>query len=396
LGCIDYPSFKCVQLKEKDCNGTAENFPCLGISTPDSLYNLLEKLEVWKCNYNILEERIKLSTDPCNPLIYGSDGGLMFSIPILLQCMEDQGCVPCGGASTCSCSSPTGFSVVFDGRGLLNPNTYRVKASWLDAICTPTVTYDYEYKLSSNSVWIPYAINQIGLTNTSLIVVGGQTYDFRLRAKGNDGQCASNYIYLNNYVVTQCNPVTNAVFNPVNSNLSWSSTPGKVTNDFLIETRKDDDVNWSLITAPVVESPSGTYTIDLSGYTFVANFIYHFRISNICSGVISSSGSGCAFDCVIPNQTAPAVSNITATSAQISWAFATGASGYTLTVNGGIPFNVGNVTTYVLSGLLVNTLVTVRVSPQCVGVSGACSGKTVTFNTLDISSCPNPENLVII
>jgi len=398
LGCTDYPGFKCVQLKEKDCNGVEENFPCLGISTPDSLYDLVKKLEYWKCQYNILAEQIKLSTDECNPLVYGEDGGITLSIPKLIQCMQDYGCNPCGADSTCACSAPEDFAIVFDGRGLVNPNTFRVKATWQEAVCTPTVTYDFQYKLSSSSNWITQATSQLGTSNSALVIVGGETYDFRLRAKGNDNQCQSNYVYLNNVFVTACYAPTNAMFNPTTPTLTWNSGVGLTTNDFLIEVRKDNESSWAQIATAVVESPSGSYTVDLSAYSFTPNYIYHFRISNICGGgnVISASGTGCAYDCVIANQTEPTVTNITTTSAQINWTFAVGATGYSLTVNGGVPFSVGNINHYVVNGLTPNTSTTVKVSPQCPGVSGTCSGKSVTFGTDSSDSCPNPSDLEII
>jgi hypothetical protein len=399
LGCVDYPSFKCVQLKDKTFGGQPETFPCLGIQTPNSLYDLLQKLETWKCNYNILAEQVKLSTDPCNPLVYGSDGGITLSIPILIQCMQDQGCSPCGGGSTCACSAPEQFGVIFDGRGLLNPNTYRVVATWQDAVCTPTVTYDFDYKLSSSSTWINYSVNQLANNNSSLIVTGGQTYDFRLRAKGNSGQCVSNYIYILNNLVSSCTAPSNASFNSTNVTLNWTSTSGQASSDFIIETRKDNESIWGLITTAVVESPasSGNYSVDLSSYSFTPDFVYHFRISNICGSngnIISASGTGCAYDCVIANQSTPVVSNIGTSSAQINWTFATGATGYTITVNNGIPFNVGNVNQYVVTGLPSDTLATVKVSPQCAGVSGVCSGKTVSFTT-QTNSCPIPIELII-
>ena len=58
LGCdMDLP-FGCVQLREKSASGTNLLFSCLDFETNETLFDLLGKLENWKCDYNVYKGKV--------------------------------------------------------------------------------------------------------------------------------------------------------------------------------------------------------------------------------------------------------------------------------------------------------------------------------------------------
>lgn len=308
----------------------------------------------------------------------------------------------------CSCNVPTGLGITFDGRGLNDVSKYRARIIW-QAVVGAT-GYTVEYKLSTDSVWTVLSANQIATNNSSLILTANANnslyYDFRVKAICAGVNCFSNYISVNNKELVRCVAPTGSSWNAETLVLSWFGAPNQASS-FKIEMRRDDEANFTTIIVPVIENPAGSghYFADFSTYPFTPDYVYHFCVSNTCGStddIISDHGTGCAFDCIVPAQTAPIVSSITSTSALVTWTNIYGVNAHTITIFNNttntlvLPqTNVGFVSSYTATGLLPNNNYTITVGYVCGAYSG-CIGKKVTFTTGNITSCSPPINITIL
>lgn len=362
----------CYQCNQSSCNSCCPKPECVNtcVCTPPDYSNL-------GCPSYVDPTCIILKKDyPCLNLVKGQNFDLLLDKLETLACLSN--------ISNCNCSVVTGFAVQYDQRGLNDVTKYRVKLLW-QPVLTAT-SYIVQYKQSNSTIW--QSLTTTTITSYSSLIVDSTflSYDFRIKAVC--GNCESVWLEKLDNVITPCAAPTNAYYNPIDNTLVWTSTPNQDPGTFVVEMRRDDQVSFTTINVVAVETPaaSGIYIASLNSINFSLNYVYHFCISNLCgstTNTYSDHGSGCAFDCAIPNQSNPTVGVITLTTAVINWTLVTTVFGYRITYTNNAITNtitVTNATTVTLTGLNTALPTTVTVKPICNIIDGSsCGGKSVTF-----------------
>jgi hypothetical protein len=313
---------------------------------------------------------------PCLNLVKGQ------TFENLLDKLESIACL--SNTSNCDCPNVINLAVEYDQRGLNDITKYRVRLFW-QPVATAT-SYIIQYKPSNSTIWQSAittnitSYNGLILSNISLI------NDFRIKAVCNN--CESGWTDSLNKIITTCDKPTNAYYDPVLNNLYWTSAPNQPSDTFTVEMRRDDQTTFTTINVNAVETPvgSGTYIASLNAINFSANYVYHFCIVNECgttTTTYSDHGTGCAYDCAVPNQFNPTVGTITPTSAVISWVPIIGATDYLVSYTNGAIVNsiTASVSPYTITGIntTIPTTVTVKVICSKVDNVSPCGGKSVTF-----------------
>lgn len=175
--------------------------------------------------------------------------------------------------------------------------------------------------------------------------------------------------------VQVCQSPTNVVFNSNSKVLSWTSN-----QDSFILTIKP--VGGSPVVVPITPTQTSVnqWSVNLGAYSFVNNSVYSFCVQAVCD---DGSISECIENCFIAQYTGTVTaSNVTATSAQISWTALNGISSYGITINGGPMIYVGNVTQFTVTTLAAgsnNTIQVKYITPDgCIGnVNGSVNVTTL-------------------
>jgi len=103
MGCDNELPFGCIQLKEKSVNGTNIVFTCLDFETNETLYDLVGKLESWKCDYNIYKGKVLRDNSDATPeylsTMLTAGTGILLS-PITVSGIEKVQVTATGAVST--------------------------------------------------------------------------------------------------------------------------------------------------------------------------------------------------------------------------------------------------------------------------------------------------------
>lgn len=284
------------------------------------------------------------------------------------------------GAATCN--TPGGLSTA-------NVSSNSASVSW-NAVAG-AVSYNLQYKLASASVW-----TEVNTASTSMVLnslASNTIYNWRVQAVCSFGSSSlSSFLTFTTLSATTCNAPTGLQSSGVTSNsvnLSWSAVNGATS--YVVEYKLASGSIWS-------QQNSATNNISLSGLS--ANSVYNWRVSTVC-GQNSSVQSPTFNFTTLQTQTCNAptglnASNISSTSAQLSWSAVNGATGYIVeyklssaSIWSQENTSSNNVT---ISPLASNSAYDWRVQSICSSGPGAIS-TTQGFTTLPAPSCNAPSGL---
>jgi hypothetical protein len=191
-----------------------------------------------------------------------------------------------------------------------------------------------------------------------------------------------------------CNAPTTPTATTITQNaatIGWSAGSGNTS--YTVEYKKTADASWT------VAAPNSTaVTYALTGLTPATS--YDWRVKGICGGGTETAYLTGTFStlgtCALPS--ALASTDITVSSAQLSWTAATGAVSYdveyktTAAVSWTQAVTGTTGTAYNLSGLSEGTQYNWRVRANC-GADGSSSYVTAQFTTTGTIACTAPANL---
>ncbi len=265
------------------------------------------------------------------------------------------------------------------------------KCNW--AAVTGATNYIVEYKASSSSTWInagTTTATTINLTN----LLASTAYDWKVKTDCSDATTPISFTTTTSGGGgggTTCNAPENLNSSNITQNsatLTWLSIQG--ATKYNIQYKTASAIDWITI------SNITASTYNLMG--LVANTTYNWKVQANCSSYsyavyFVTPGGGGGGGCAIPvnlNTT-----NITTTSARLSWTAVTGASSYTIqyqtlgsawTIAGTVSSNIANMT-----GLAASTTYNWRVKANCSDYSAAAT--FTTASTGGGGTCTNPTGL---
>ena len=259
------------------------------------------------------------------------------------------------------------------GLSILNLRGTSADVYW-DASGAGVMAESYEYSLNGAA---PVAW-PLGQTLTLNALTPSTAYEFRVRSLGSG--LTSDWATAN-FTTSAGNPSapTNVTFsNVTNVGATVNWTPGSggapVTG-----------FEYQVNSLPAVSVSSATVSAALSGlssnsaYTFKMRAVSETGASDWVSGNFTTKGPPGSVGTL-------SVSNVTATSARISWVKPSDAGGYRYVVDNSDPISIGDVDYVDISGLAPEVEHTVQV--QALNAYGSSSMSTVSFSTL--VGIPNP------
>ncbi len=233
------------------------------------------------------------------------------------------------------------------------------------------------------------------LAGTSKNITGltqGTTYDWRVRANCSGG--SGNYVSTQFTTTMPCNApigLTTSSITSNSANISWSSATG--ANSYDIEYKATISSTW-------ISVATGTTSTSANLSGLAAATSYDWRVRSNCSSGSSSFSSAQFTTATAGGCTDPiglTASNITATSADVSWNPVGGAIDYNVfyKANSVNNWSLGarniNSTVFTLSGLSPSTDYTWRVKANC--TSGGSSFIFAGFTTTAGATCNAPSGL---
>lgn len=172
------------------------------------------------------------------------------------------------------------------------------------------VSYDVEYKLATDNVWIP-AGNTTGTTMTISGLTAPTTYDCRVKNNCSFGASGYNQIQFTT-TLTPCDPPTGLAFSYSGntSSFTWNAVPGAISYDFYI-----GFAGGSFSSQPFANTTTNSLDIInlMQGGNFQARVVTH------CASGASLPGSTLLFSTPCSAPGSLAATNITTTSATLSW-----------------------------------------------------------------------------
>ncbi len=276
-------------------------------------------------------------------------------------------CLDSGCGSTCD--APTGLAIS-------NITQTTATANWNTA--SGATSYTFEFKTNSGNTWTSVTTtnptyNMTGLTSNTL---------YNTRVKTNCSSGSSGYSSIVNFTTSgsSCgvpNNLSTSNITETSATSSWSSVSGALTYTFEFKTNAGS--TWTVVTT------TGT-SYNMTGLT--GNTLYNTRVkANCVSGssaytsivnFTTASGSSCGVPANL------AVSNITQSTATVSWNPVSGANSYNFQYKlaSGNTWSQVNVTTTAvnLSGMSPGTSYSVRVQAVC-GSNLSAFTSVLTFTT---------------
>ncbi|RYU95211.1 fibronectin type III domain-containing protein [Emticicia agri] len=281
-----------------------------------------------------------------------------------------------GGTNfTTLCAAPTGL-------GTGNTTLTTTNLIWLSV--SSGISYEIRYRVQgSNTAWTTQTVNAPTPTPNSTIIhpISGLTaqtsYEWQVRTLCSPLNTA--FSSLNNFT-TNCPLPTNLTTTDITSTsakLNWNVGMSGVTSE--LQWRLTGSNTWTTI------SNIATTSYQLTGLTVGASYQWQVRV-NCSQSVNSSYATPVSFSTICPLPNNLAISNLTATSAQLNWSGGYAGGTYSLQwrlQSNGSWTTVNNLTTslYTLSGLNANTVYEWQVKLFCTPtVSTAYAGPS-TFST---------------
>jgi len=255
--------------------------------------------------------------------------------------------------------------------------TNSVKIKWSAA--SGSKSYSYQYKLSSDTIW-NNPLNSTDTTQTLSGLSSGASYDWRVKTNckninSNFGQSS----FTTNCPQCDSIKITNTTSN--SANLEWTPAPG--VSSYTFEYKTTADTVWSY-TSTIYDT-----TKTLNGLS--SGTSYDCRVKSLClSGGSNFVQNNFTTPCPIAKNASS--SNISTSSAFISWDAANGATGYTIeykemTSSTWLGFFDTSATNFTLTGLTPSTTYNWRVKTLC--RSGNSNYLQASFTT----TCGNPGSV---
>lgn len=282
------------------------------------------------------------------------------------------------GGGTPSCGTVTGLTAT-------NITTSSATVSW--SALSGALSYDVSYKLNSSSTWITAATATTSLSVNLSSLTSNSLYDYRVRA--NCSGVSGNYAQAQFTTLSAtCNaPGGLAATNITTSSatVSWGSVTGALHYD--VDVKLNTSSTWTN-----VATATTSLSVNLSGLS--SGSVYDYRVRTNCSGG-SSTYSQAQFTTLAPACNAPgglAASNITTTTATVSWSAVSGSLSYDVSykLNTSSTWLTAATATTSLSVNLTNlsggSLYDYRVRANCSG--GSSTYSQAQFTTITSSTCP--------
>jgi|GEM_PF-584664 len=240
--------------------------------------------------------------------------------------------------------------------------------------------YNIEYKPETSTTWSIASSNLNGLSYTLTGLTQGTTYDWRVNAvcSTSTGEFVAARFTTSTPCPTPSNLSTTNV-TTLSASLNWATVPGALS--YTIEHKPGSSQNW-------INTATGWTETTLNLTSLTEGILYEWRVSATCSAGTGNYGNTQFTTAITCN--APAnlqSSNITATSATLTWTGVAGASSYDieykLSSSSTWTVKASNYTStsYNLTGLTGGMAYDWRVRTNCGSLSGYSAYSTGTFNT---------------
>ena len=232
-------------------------------------------------------------------------------------------------------------------------------ATWSAAASATAYSYTIDGGTTWTNVGASLSANLVGLS-------GANIYYFQVRGSNAGGSGTANFAYFDTLPAAP-GSVTISNILATSATASWSAVPGVVTS-YAYSTNGGS--TWTNVGKVV--------TVSVTGLTPGAN--YNVQIHAIDVTGYGAAAASASFPTIPPAPGVPSFTNITATSATVNWAAASGiVSSYSYSINGSANTTVGSsVLTANLSSLTPGTVYTVRVFATNSSGNGAASSNQFT------------------
>jgi len=236
---------------------------------------------------------------------------------------------------------------------------------------TGATNYIIQYKSNSSTSWI--TLNTVATTSYSLTgLAANTTYNWQVKTDCSNYSATSNFTTTNTSGggTTPCTaPVGLTNANVTTSSITVQWTPVSGATGYTVQYKLGSSTTWNT---------AGTTSANAYGLSGLnPGTMYNWRVKSNCSTAYSATatfttassggGTGGGGNCVAPSNLTN--SNITATSARISWSAVSGAVNYTLQIKigSGPFFTLGTVpvTAVTISGLSSSTTYQWQVKASC-------------------------------
>ncbi|MBI3124513.1 MAG: fibronectin type III domain-containing protein [Ignavibacteriales bacterium] len=236
-------------------------------------------------------------------------------------------------------------------------------------------------------------------------LTAGANYYYRVRAFNSSGTSTNSNVI--NLITVSLAPVANAAttITPSSFDANWNASVGAAK--YYLDVATDNGFT-SYVVGYQNKDVGNVTTYNINGLTSGTNYYYRVRANN--AGGTSGSSNTIALATVPANPTATAATLVVSTSFSSNWNAVTGATGYKLDVStvsnftsflaGYNDLDVGNVTTYSVTGLNSNTtyyyrlrafnnygesgnsgVITVLTTPSAVVATSATTIQTTSFTS---------------
>jgi hypothetical protein len=278
-----------------------------------------------------------------------------------------------------------------------NISTTSATISWTGDI--EATSYELQYKELSNPNWQSVIINAPTTTYTFSNLIQNTTYQYRLKTLCPFGESVFSSI---GEFTTLTAPVCDIPSAITVSNISTTSATISWTGDieatsYELQYKEISNPNWQSV---IINAPTTTYTFS----NLIQNTTYQYRLKTVCpfgESVFSSIGEFTTLTapvCDVPS--AITVSNISTTSATISWTGDVEATSYELQYKELSNPNWQSViinaptTTYTFSNLIQNTTYQYRLKTVCPFGESVFSS-IGEFTTLTAPICDIPSAITV-
>ena len=313
----------------------------------------------------------------------GLTQGAVYDYRVRTNCASGNTTYTSAQFTTLCTVTPTGLST-----STVSDNSATV--TW--AAVSGASSYDVDYKISAESIWINAAT---ATTATSIDLSGlstGVQYDYRVRANCASGSTA----YSSALFTTTCSAapagLNASAVTTSSATLSWSAASGAASYD--VDYKLSSLGSWINIATATT-----TTSVNISGLDY--NSVYDWRVRTNCA-VGSSSYAVAQFTTQTPvcnDASGLTSSGVTASAATISWSSVSGAASYDVEYKASTASTwtsaatATTLTTVNLSGLTASTTYDWRVRVNCV-YGNTSNYVAAQFNTLLAPGCSIPVTVL--
>jgi hypothetical protein len=284
-----------------------------------------------------------------------------------------------------TCDAPT---------GLISSNITTTSASVSWSAVSGASNYRVEYKLSSSSTWTVLTSSTTATNANITGLIAGTLYDWQVRANcsGTDGNYTQ--AQFTTQALPTCAPPTGLASSNItttSASVSWSAVSG--ASNYRVEYKLSSSSTWTVLT-------SSTTATNANITGLIAGTLYDWQVRANCSGTDGNYTQAQFTTQALPTCAPPtglASSNITTTSASVSWSAVSGASNYR------VEYKLSSASTWTvlttsttsttanITGLSASTLYDWQVRANCSGIDGNYT--QAQFTTLAPPPCVPPTGL---